>query len=129
MSRTFAALGTCVGLVMLVTTPVDAQLTPGTWTGTMSPPGNQSVGVSYEVAETDGALSIVMSASEVGMSFPLNDVSLDGDTLTFWWAPGDRVECTLLQQENGSFEGTCTDGGANGEGTLTMRPPSAPGHS
>ena len=37
MKRTVAGLGISAGLAMLVTTSVDAQLTPGTWTGTMSP--------------------------------------------------------------------------------------------
>ncbi len=121
MKRTLAGLGIGVGLATLVTTSVDAQLTPGTWTGTMSPPGSQSLSVSYEVGETDGALSIVITG--MGQSFSFNDISLKGDELTFWWDPEDmRIDCALVRKEEGSFEGICTD--AVGEGTLTMVPPS-----
>ena len=126
MNRTAAGLGIVTLLAMGVTTSVDAQeMERGTWTGTMSPPGNPSVAVTYEVGETDGALSIVMTAPEVGESMTFSDVKLDGDELTFWWEPGGRVDCTLLRKEDGSFEGICTDGsGPSGEGTLTMLPPS-----
>ncbi len=93
MKRMLAGLGISTGLAMLVTASVSAQeLEPGTWTGTMSPPGNESVSVSYEVGETDGALSIVMSAT--GRSISLNEVALDGDELTFWWEPGPRVDAS-----------------------------------
>ena len=127
MKRTAAGLGIVALLAMWVATPVGAQeLAPGTWTGTMSPPQNSpSVAVTYEVGETDGALSIVMSAPGLGQSMTFSDVKLNGDELTFWWEPGARVDCTLLRKEDGSFEGICTDGsGPDGEGTLRMLPPS-----
>ena len=127
MTKTAAVLGMVTVLAIWVTTPVGAQeLKLGTWTGTMSPPGNQSVDVSYVVGETDGALSIMMSVPSMpqrgGLAF--NDVELDDDELTFWWEPGGRVDCTLLRQEDGSFEGTCSDGSADGDGILKMVPPS-----
>ena len=126
MNRTAAGLAIVTLLGTWVTTPVGAQeLERGTWTGTMSPPGSPSVAVTYEVGETDGALSIVMSVPEVGQSMAFSDVKLNGDELTFWWEPGPRVDCTLLRKEDGSFEGICTEGsGPDGEGTLTMLPPS-----
>ena len=124
MKRTVAGLGISAGLAMLATTSVGAQeLRPGTWTGTMSPPGNDDVPVSYEVGETEGALSIIITG--MGQSFSFYEVVLDGTELTFWWEPGSRVDCTLLRKEDGSFEGTCTEEtGPDGEGTLTMVPPS-----
>lgn len=127
MARTTALLGALIGalalLVMAAATPMHAQqLESGAWTGAMSPPGEGSVPVTYLVAEVDGALSISMSA--MGESLPFSDVSLDGDELTFWWEPGPRVSCTLLRQDDGSFEGQCRDGSVGGEGTLVMRPPS-----
>ena len=124
MRWTATALGIVTLLAMSVTPPIGAQeLTSGTWTGTMSPPGGGSLAVSYEVDVSDGALSIVMSAN--GQSLSLNEVALDGDALTFWWEPGTRVNCRLLRREDGSFAGTCSEGtGADGEGTLTMVPPS-----
>lgn len=124
MARATVPLGALALLVMAAATPVHAQqLESGAWTGAMSPPGAGSVAVNYTVAEVDGALSI--SLSVMGESVPFSDVSLDGDELTFWWEPGPRVSCTLIRQDDGSFEGQCTDGSVGGEGTMAMRPPSA----
>ena len=65
-----------------------------------------------------------MTAPDQG-SFVFNEVMLDGDQQVFWWEPGTRVDCTLLPQQDGIFEGICTDGsGSDGEGTLRMVPPS-----
>lgn len=60
----------------------------------------------------------------MGQSFPFTEIVLDGDELTFWWVADVHVDCRLLRDEDGSFEGVCTDGsGADGEGRLTMVPP------
>ncbi len=125
MKRTAAGLGIVALLAMWVATPVGAQeLAPGTWTGTLSPPQNSpSVAVTLEVGETDGALSIVMSApGEESIVF--RDVKLNGDELTFWWQSGGGIDCTLLRKEDGSFEGICAERRGPEEGTLTMLPPS-----
>tara|TARA_B100001245_G_C22592456_1_gene293911 strand:- start:127 stop:486 length:360 start_codon:yes stop_codon:yes gene_type:complete len=113
-------------LVMWVTIPVGAQeLEQGTWTGTLTPPPGGEVPVTFEVGGTDGALSIVMTAPLVEPPMVFNDVKLDGDELTFWWAPDIRLDCRLLRKEDGSFEGPCSDGsGPAGEGILKMLPPS-----
>ncbi len=113
-------------LVMWVTIPVGAQeLEQGTWTGTLTPPPGIEVPVTFEVGGTDGALSIVMSAPLVEPPMVFNDVKLDGDELTFWWAPDIRLDCRLLRKQDGSFEGPCSDGsGPAGEGILKMLPPS-----
>ncbi len=116
-------------LTIWVTTPVGAQeLERGTWTGTLSVAGT-AITLTYEVGETDGALSIVMSWPEEGLSTAFSDLKLDGDELTFWVETDGRFDCRLLRKEDGSFEGACTDGSGrpNGEGTLTMLPPSGDG--
>lgn len=97
------------------------ELEPGTWTGTLSPPGGEGVPVTFAVGLTDGALSIVMNNVQLG-DMPFSDERLDGEELTFWWEPGTRVDCTLLRQGDRSFEGTCSAG--NGDGSITMVPPS-----
>ena len=126
MKRTAAGLGMVTLLVMWVTIPVGAQeLEQGTWTGTLTPPPGIEVPVTFEVGGTDGALSIVMTAPLVEPPMVFNDVKLDGDELTFWWAPDIRLDCRLLRKEDGSFEGPCSDGsGPAGEGILKMLPPS-----
>ena len=67
MERTAAGLGMVALVVMWVATPVSAQeLEQGTWTGSISLPGGSSLPVTYQVGETDGALSITMSNPQVG---------------------------------------------------------------
>ncbi len=128
MKRTAAGLGIATLLAMWVTPPVGAQeMERGAWTGTVSPARAASFAVTFDVGETDGALSIVMSLPEAELSTAFIDLKLDGDELTFWLEPepgGTRAECTLLRKEDGSFEGNCTGGSGMIEGTLTMRPPS-----
>ena len=123
MKWTETGLGIVILLMLSVTASVGAQeLSPGTWTGTMLAPGNQSVAVTYKVGTTDGVLSIVISA--MGQSFPFHDVELDGDELTFWWESDSRVLCLLLRKEDRRFEGVCREEtGGDGDGILTMVPP------
>ena len=127
MKRTVAALGIVTLLAICVTTPVGAQeLERGTWTGTMVPPrGDSGVAVMFEVGETDGALSIVVTMGRGGRSLAASEVKLNGDELTFRLEPSFRADCTLLRKEDGSFEGVCA--GPDGEGTVTMLPPSEDG--
>jgi len=123
MKRTAPALGALILLALCIVSPAGAQeLQPGTWTGVMSPPGGEGIPVTFAVGMTDGALSIVMDNAQLG-EMPFTDAQLAGDELTFWWEPGTRVDCTLVRQEDRSFEGTCSAG--NGDGTITMVPPSA----
>ena len=125
MKRTAAGFGIVALLFFGGTAPASAQTLPqGTWTGTMSPPGGEAIPVNFEVSESGGALSIAMMAVQVEGEMPFNDIRLDGQTLTFWWEPGVRVDCSLTRTEAGGFAGTCSDGtGDSGAGTLTMVPP------
>ena len=125
MKRTAAGLGIVALLALGSAAPASAQALPqGTWTGTMSPPGGEAIPVNFEVSESAGALSIAMMAVQVEGEMPFRDIRLDGQTMTFWWEVGVRVDCSLTRTEAGGFKGTCSDGtGASGEGTLTMVPP------
>ena len=106
---------------------VAAQALPlGTWSGAMSAPGGTPIPVSFQVGRTDSGLSIVMSSAQVEGEIAFTDVRLQGDSLTFWWEPGVRVECTLTRTDAGGFEGSCSDGSGSGEGILRMVPPAAP---
>ena len=123
MKTPLAALAAAL-LLLAHAVPASAQeLTPGVWTGTMTPPGGQPFNVTYEVGRVDGALAIAMTSILVQEVIRFRDIELSGDELTFWWEPGVRVDCTLRRTESGSFEGACAPGGGGGEGALTMVPP------
>jgi len=119
---TFAFAAT---LMALSAVPSSAQeLTPGTWTGTMSPPGGQPFNVFYDVGSLDGALAIAMRSILVQEVIHFQDVRLEGDELTFWWEPGVRVDCTLRRTETGAYEGTCAGtSGPTGTASMSMVPP------
>ena len=107
---------------MLGAAPASAQdMAPGTWTGSLTPPGAEPVPVSYAVARTDGNLSIVMM-EDLNGEMPFQDVVYDGSVLVFWWDIGVRIDCALRWNE-GSLQGTCSDGRPGGDGSMLMTPP------
>lgn len=113
----------------LVAAPANAQeMALGTWTGTMTPPGASPVPVSYEVSRAGDALAIVMTSVQVEGEMPFQDVMFDGQVLVFWWDPGVRVDCALRWNDEGSLQGTCTDGRADdAQGAMVMTPPGTGG--
>ncbi len=114
------------GLTLAAMAPrqVEAQgLTPGTWTGSLSNPVGGTAAVTFDVAGTAEAPTVHMSVSMLPEPIPFNDIRLDGQTMTFWWEPGVRVDCTLTRDAAGGYAGTCSDGSGSGEGRLTMVPP------
>ncbi len=50
----------------------------------------------------------------------LDDVKLADKKLTYSFAPGPQIFCTLELQEDGGYEGPCADAGGE-EGTMTMK--------
>ena len=124
MKSTSAGFWTVAVVAVGVAAPIGAQdIERGTWTGSIALPGGSSLPVTYEIGDTDGALSVVMNNEQLG-DVVFSDARFDGEALTFWWEPGIRVNCSLLPKEDGSFVGGCTDGsGPEGEGPLTMMPP------
>lgn len=124
MQKTPIVIVAVLAMAMTGAKPACAQeLALGTWTGTMTPPGAQPVPVSFAVARTDGALSIVMSSAQVEGEMPFQDVIYDGSVLVFWWDVGVRIDCALRWSE-GSLQGSCTDGRPEDEqGAMMMTPP------
>jgi hypothetical protein len=122
MPKSFALLA-AAALGLTAAAPLTAQtLTPGKWTGTVSPPSNQTMAVSFDVLGSGDSLSITMHGPE-GRDIPFRAIRVESDTLHFEWSPGETtVRCALNRQEDGSFRGTCTDTeGKNGQ--LAMVPP------
>src|SRR5687768_6148258 len=124
MSKTAVRLIIAAGLTLGAVDSLQAQgLTPGTWTGSISNPAGGAADVTFEVGGTATAPTVQMSVSMLPDPIPFNDIRLDGPTMTFWWEPGVRVDCTLTRDAAGGYAGTCSDGSGSGDGRLTMVPP------
>lgn len=110
-------------LPLLILTPAHAQkLEPGKWSGSVTPPGEQlAMEVTYDVTVNGDTIGITVDAGEHG-SFPFSEVKLSDKTLTFWFAPGPRVDCTLTLREDGAFAGPCRDSDG-GIASMAMLPP------
>ena len=98
------------------------KLTPGTWTGTVTPPEGGAVSTAFEVRVSGDTTSITMRG-EFG-EFALDDIKVQPDRLTFTFSPGTTVRCTLMLREDKSYGGDCTDG-EGGTGVIVMNPPRA----
>ncbi|HUF49651.1 MAG TPA: hypothetical protein VMN60_02380 [Longimicrobiales bacterium] len=97
------------------------QLEAGKWTGTVTPPGGGTMDVTFDVTLKADTIGITVTAGENG-SFSFSDVKLNDRTLTYWFMPGPRVDCTLTRREDGAYEGPCRDD-SGGEARMLMVPP------
>ena len=112
-----------VGLMTLVMPASLAaqKLTPGTWTGTISPPNEATLDASFVVRMAGDTTKLTLMAG--GMEAEASDVKVESTRLLFSWAPGDAtVKCTLLLREDKSYAGDCIDD-KGAKGTIVMRPP------
>lgn len=114
-------------LTLAVAPAATAQsLEEGTWTGTMTPPGDgDGVEISYEVTMDGDALMIaLLPPTDAGADadrYEFSEVRIEDGNLVFWWQPGPRVDCVLEPLDDG-YEGECSD--ESGEtGILSMFPP------
>lgn len=110
-------------LPLLVVAPGHAQkLEPGKWSGNVTPPGEtEPMPVTYDVAMKGDTIAITVNAGEHG-TFAFNEVKLADKILSFWFAPGPRVECKLTRRDDGAFYGSCIDT-EGGTATMVMIPP------
>jgi len=112
-------------LFAFLAAPLDAQdLTAGSWTGSIAPPGMEPIPLQIAVSGAGSELSVLVSTVLFPGEIPLNDIRLDGSSMSFWWDLGVRVECTLTRDGSGGYAGPCSDGSADGDGQMTMVPPS-----
>jgi len=126
MPKTAVRLAIAAALTIAAVAPLQGQgLTQGTWTGTISPPGMEAIPVQFEVSGSGSALSISVTTALFPGAISLNDIRVEGTSMTFWFEPGPRVECTLTRDDTGGYAGPCTDGSADGGGGMTMVPPGA----
>ena len=115
--------GLAAALPLLAFAPAQGQkLEPGKWTGTVTAPGEQQpLPVTYDVTVQGDTVGISVDAGEHG-SYSFSEVKLNDGTLTFWFTPGPRVDCTLTGREDGAFAGTCRDP-EGGVASMVMVPP------
>jgi hypothetical protein len=115
----------CVAAVVLgvAVGPLHAQkLAAGSWTGTMSPPDDDAVAVTYDVAGSGDSLAITMHGPG-GRQLPFSHIRFENDTLLFEWSPGEtNIRCALVVQADGGYKGPCTDSEGK-TGQLVMVPP------
>ena len=111
-------------LILAMPASLAAQkLTPGTWTGTMSPPGNQTMDMAFDVRVSGDTTKITMKGG--GLEMEVTGVKVEASRLLFTFTPGDAtVQCTLLLRDDKSYSGDCVDlQGA--KGVIVMKPPKA----
>lgn len=114
-------------LIPLMPVPTHAQPLPvGRWTGEIIGPEGQAEVVTYDVTNAHDTLAIRLTSAKFG-SFTFDNVVLKGEVLTFGWEPGTRLECLLVRQRDGRYEGTCEDiQGTSGQ--MRMQPPLSEAH-
>ena len=103
---------------------VEAQkVTPGSWTGTISPPNGGTVEATFDVRLSGDTTKITMNVG--GGAMETTDVKVEASRLLFTFAPGgDAVKCSLSLQTDKSYSGDCIDA-RGGKGTIVMKPPKA----
>jgi hypothetical protein len=99
------------------------KLTPGTWTGTISPPDNSAMEATFVVRMAGDTTKITLKAD--GHEVEAGDVKVEPSRLLFSFAPGGSVvRCTLLLRDDKSYSGDCLDD-QGGKGVIVMKPPKA----
>ena len=117
---------TALAALAIAVAPGVAQekLAEGTWTGTAVAPDGEVVDLDYEVAYMDDALEItLLLPPETGRDeLVVSEVMHEGDVLSFLLPLGEAIACQLVEQDDGRYEGECTDSMGD-SGILTMFPP------
>jgi hypothetical protein len=98
-------------------------LKPGTWTGTVTPPGeDQAMPVTFDVTVHGDSLGVVLHAGDHG-DFTMENGKHANGKVSFIFKPGGPVViCTLSRTEEGAFTGPCI-GDDGSEAKMTMVPP------
>ena len=97
------------------------KLTPGTWTGSISPPDNNAMDATFDVRVAGDTTKITLQAG--GRAIEATNISVQKDRLLFTFSTGpNTIQCTLLLRDDKSYTGDCLD--SNGaKGVILMRPP------
>jgi len=108
--------------------PAAAQdMAPGTWGGTLTGPGGESIDVTFEVTGEGEDLAIMLmwpdDAPPEAVDLALEEIELSDGALNFVIPiPEVLVACELEGVDEGAYEGECA--GSDGQsGHLRMTPP------
>lgn len=97
------------------------KLTPGTWTGTISPPDQGALEASFVVRMAGDTTKLTLKAD--GHELEASDIKVEANRLLFAFSPGETViRCTLLLRDDKSYSGDCVDL-SGGKGVIVMKPP------
>jgi hypothetical protein len=97
------------------------KLSPGTWTGTISPPNDAALEATFDVKMAGDTTKITLRAD--GRAIEATDVKVEATRLLFAFSPGGpTISCTLLLKPDKSYSGDCLDP-QGGKGVIVMRPP------
>ena len=113
MQITTRIIATLAFFVFALSAAAAAQSTPaklptGTWTGSVTPPGQEQVAVSFDVAAQNDTFSITINAGGHG-TFKADGIKVEPGRLVFSFTPGPVVVCVLTQKEDASYAGDCTE--------------------
>ena len=99
------------------------KLTPGTWTGTISPPDQGALEATFNVRMSADTTKITLNAD--GRQVEATDVKVEASRIIFNFSPGgNTIRCTLLLRDDKSYSGDCLDP-QGGKGVIVMKPPKA----
>jgi len=97
------------------------KLTPGTWTGTISPPDQDALDASFVVRMAGDTTKLTLKAD--GHEVEASDIKVEASRLLFTFSPGgNSIRCTLLLRDDKSYSGDCIDA-QGGKGVIVMKPP------
>jgi hypothetical protein len=97
------------------------KLTPGTWTGTISPPDQGALEASFVVRMAGDTTKLTLKAD--GHEVEATDIKVEPKQLLFAFSPGgNTIRCTLLLRDDKSYSGDCIDA-QGGKGVIVMKPP------
>ena len=114
-----------IGLATLVVPAALAaqRLTPGRWTGTITPPNQGVIEAVFDVRMSGDTTKITLSAGP--LESEASEIKVEANRLLFTFRPGDNtVKCILLLHDDKSYSGDCLDD-QGGKGVIVMQPPKA----
>ena len=97
------------------------KLTPGTWTGTISPPDQGALDATFVVRMAGDTTKLTLKAD--GREIEASDIKVEPKQLLFTFSPGGNpIRCTLILRDDKSYSGDCLDP-QGGKGVIVMKPP------